>query len=124
MPKPRTFRLRADPGRAAHCAEILKAVAHPLRLRVVAILCDGDAHVTALSMQLGVSQAIVSQQLRILRSHGLVGATRRNGFAMYRLLEPNLRELVGCMERCESGVWRRRSSQLAVGVNLHRRISK
>jgi ArsR family transcriptional regulator len=97
----KTPAIRADAERAAHCAEILKAVAHPLRLRIVAILCAGDAHVTALSERLGASQAIVSQQLRILRSHGLVAASREGGFALYRLVEQNLRGIVDCMERCE-----------------------
>ena len=82
-------------------AEVLKAVAHPLRLRIVASLCEGEAHVGALAERLGASQAIVSQQLRILRSHGLVAATRAGGFARYRLIEQNLRGLVRCMENCD-----------------------
>ncbi len=93
--------LRDDEGRADHIAEILKAVAHPLRLRIVATLCRGDEHVNGLAGRLGVAQPIVSQQLRILRSHGLVAATREDGFAWYRLAEPALRELVSCMQRCE-----------------------
>jgi ArsR family transcriptional regulator len=99
--KAKTPAIRADAERAAHCAEILKAVAHPLRLRIVAILCEADANVTALCERLGASQAIVSQQLRILRSNGLVAASREGGFATYRLVEQNLRGLVACMERCE-----------------------
>ena len=82
-------------------AEVLKAVAHPLRLRIVASLCEGEAHVGALAERLGASQAIVSQQLRILRSHGLVAATRAGGFARYRLIEQNLRGLVRCMQNCD-----------------------
>lgn len=90
-----------DPARAGHVAEVLKAVAHPLRLRIVAILCRGDENVTALAERVGASQAIVSQQLRILRSHGLVAASREGGFATYRLVEQNLRGLVRCMESCD-----------------------
>lgn len=93
-------RLTNDGSRAEHLAEVLKAVAHPLRLRIVATLCQGEVHVGALAERLDASQAIVSQQLRILRSHGLVAATREDGFARYRLAEPALRELVCCMERC------------------------
>ncbi len=93
-------RIPDDAERAEHCANVLKAVAHPLRLRIVAVLCQGEAHVNALAERLGASQAIVSQQLRILRMHGLVEARRRDGFAWYRLLEPNLRTLVACMDRC------------------------
>lgn len=81
-------------------AEVLKAVAHPLRIRIVAILCLGEEHVTSLADRVGASQAIVSQQLRILRSHGLVAASRQGGFARYRIVEQNLRGLVRCMEHC------------------------
>jgi ArsR family transcriptional regulator len=89
-----------DAGRAAHLAEVLKAVAHPLRLRIVAILVGGDANVSQLAERLGAAQPIVSQQLRILRGHGLVAADRHDGFAIYRLVERNLEGLVACMERC------------------------
>ncbi len=93
-------RIPDDTDRAEHCADVLKAVAHPLRLRIVAALCQGEEHVNALAERLGATQAIVSQQLRILRMHRLVEARRSDGFAWYRLLEPNLRTLVACMDRC------------------------
>jgi ArsR family transcriptional regulator len=96
-----TTQISANPDRAVHLAEILKAVAHPIRLGIVAILVEGSENVTALADRLGAPQAIVSQQLRILRSHGLVAATREGGFATYRLVERNLEGLVRCMEKCE-----------------------
>jgi DNA-binding transcriptional ArsR family regulator len=86
--------------RAGEIAEILKAVAHPLRLRIVALLCKSEAEVNALAERLGAPQAIVSQQLRILRMHRLVRASRANGRATYRLHESRLRDLVNCMEHC------------------------
>lgn len=101
MARAQPQRISRDAHRAIHVAEVLKAVAHPLRLRIVASLCEGEAHVGALAERLGASQAIVSQQLRILRSHGLVAATRTGGFAHYRLVEKNLRGLVRCMENCD-----------------------
>jgi ArsR family transcriptional regulator len=90
-----------DGERAEQVAEVLKAVAHPLRLRIVALLCRGEHHVNGLAEALEAPQPIVSQQLRILRARGLVTAARENGFARYRLAEPALRELVCCMEKCE-----------------------
>jgi len=92
--------LRADADRAAHAAEIIKALGHPLRLRIVAVLCETDEHVTGLADQLGAKQSIVSQQLRILRMQGLVDVVRENGHATYRLAEPRLRQLVQCIEGC------------------------
>lgn len=92
-----------NPEKSAHIAEVLKAVAHPLRIRIVAILCDKEEHVNGLAERLGVNQAIVSQQLKILRMRRLVGARRESGFALYRILEPQLRQLVQCMENCSVG---------------------
>jgi len=95
--------LTADPKAAGHIAEVLKAVAHPLRVRIVAILCEGEETVSGLVERLEAPQPIVSQQLGILRSHGLVAVDRVNGFAHYRLQEKNLRGLVACMEKCSAG---------------------
>jgi ArsR family transcriptional regulator len=89
-----------DSARAAKVAEVLKAVAHPLRLRLVAILVEREANVGQLAEALGAEQAIVSQQLRILRHNGLVAADREGGFATYRLVERHLAGLVHCMEHC------------------------
>ena len=94
------IKLHGDPGRATRAAQILRAVAHPVRLRIVAALCERELHVSALSELLGLKQAIISQQLRILRMEKLVGVRRENGFAHYSLTEPHLRDLVRCAERC------------------------
>lgn len=94
-------KLEDDLARAEQIAEVLKAVAHPLRLRIVATLCDGEESVKVLAGRLAAAQPIVSQQLRVLRSHGLVSATRENGHAYYRIAEPALRDLVCCMEKCD-----------------------
>jgi ArsR family transcriptional regulator len=90
------------PERADVLAEILRAVAHPLRLRIIAILCTEDVHVTALAERLGAKQAIVSQQLRSLRMLRLVDGKRENGLVRYRLAEPHLRELVRCLSGCST----------------------
>jgi DNA-binding transcriptional ArsR family regulator len=89
-----------DVETTALIADILKAVAHPLRLRIVTLLCQGDWQVNALADRLGALPAIVSQQLRILRLHRLVTAAPAAGYVTYRLREPRLRDLVNCMEHC------------------------
>jgi len=92
--------IRNDPKRAEHVASVLRAIAHPLRVRIVATLCRSEEHVNGLAEELDAPQAIVSQQLRILRAERLVEARRENGHAYYRLAEPALRDLVCCMEKC------------------------
>jgi ArsR family transcriptional regulator len=95
--------LRKNADQAAQAAEKIKALGHPLRLRIVAILSENDANVTALAEELGVQQSVVSQHLRILRMGGLVDVIRESGFATYRLLEMRISKLLDCVE---SGPWR------------------
>lgn len=92
--------LAEERPRAARLAEVLKALAHPTRLRIVAALCEGEESVIGLAERLDLKQAIVSQQLRILRMSHLVAATRQEGFSRYALAEPRLRDLVTCLEGC------------------------
>jgi len=89
-------------SRAVFLADVLKALAHPSRLRIVATLCEGSETVTGLAARLGLRQAVVSQQLRILRMSDLVAAERGGGFVRYRLAQPRLKQLLHCLEGCHS----------------------
>lgn len=95
--------LKNDYVRAVDVAEILKALSHPVRLMIVATLCDGDANVSDQAEKLGLDQAVISQQLRILRMTGLVEFRRENGFSTYSIKEPRLKDLIRCLESCRSG---------------------
>lgn len=85
---------------AGEAVRIFKAVSHPIRLRIVARLCDGPEHVTAMAEALEQPQSIVSQQLRILRMSGLVTANRQAGLQVYRLAEERLVDLLRCVKGC------------------------
>ena len=90
-----------DGNSAERCAEILKAIAHPVRLRIIDALTCGESCVTDLESTIDVKQAIVSQQLKILRMSSLVQVDRRDGRAYYRLAEKHLTELMQCLRKCE-----------------------
>ena len=81
-------------------AEMLKALGHPLRLRIVALLCLNDERVGDLAKVLELRPALVSQQLRILRMTGLVEVVREDGVGRYTLAEPRLVSMVECMAGC------------------------
>lgn len=95
-PKPVDF----SAEQAAMAAEMLKALAHPLRVQIASALSSGAMHVTELAEHLGIVPAVVSQQLRILRSASLVAPRTENGHAYYRIVEPHLFDMLECMERC------------------------
>ena len=105
-----------DRPRASFLADVLKALANPARLRIVAALCEGETNVIGLAEKLDLRQAIVSQQVRILRMSGLVAAERRRGFSLYALAQPRLRELVACLEGCHSGSEAGRRAPVAPGI--------
>ena len=73
---------------------LLRVLGHPLRLQLLWLLLDEELCVNGLADRLGKPQAIVSQQLRILRMTGLVESSRSHGLAVYRITEPNRRDLL------------------------------
>lgn len=88
---------------ARRLAEVLKALAHPLRLRLVASLCREPQTVGALCAELDVRQSMVSQHLAVLRMVGLVEADRGGGTATYSIREPGLQRLIACLADCNKG---------------------
>jgi ArsR family transcriptional regulator len=90
--------LFSDRERATRIADVIRALGHPVRLCIAARLCSGEAYVGELARELSAPQTVISQQLRILRMHGLVAVSRTNSHAYYRLAEPRLRDFIGCVD--------------------------
>jgi DNA-binding transcriptional ArsR family regulator len=86
--------------RASRAADLVKVLGHPLRLRLVALLCAAPMHVNGLADHLGVRPAIVSQHLRLLRGLELVATQRADGRVTYSVTQPRLGELVRCVVGC------------------------
>ncbi len=80
-------------------ATCLKALAHPLRLRIVEILEREDLSVGDLAERLGRPQAAVSQHLNLMKAYGLLAAERRGKTVHYRLLHPQCRQILACIRR-------------------------
>lgn len=75
---PTTIDFEAMHASAAAACALLKVLANQDRLLLLCHLAQGEATVGALEEQLGIRQPTLSQQLTVLREHGLV-ATRREG---------------------------------------------
>ena len=57
--------------------KVMKALSDETRLKIINLLLNFDFCVGALSRQLGISEAAVSQHLQILRKAGLVTGEKR-----------------------------------------------
>ncbi len=71
----------------------LRALADETRLKLTEILLRHDCCVRSLARRLGVSEAAVSQHLKVLREAGLVSGERRGYFMHYQVRREALREL-------------------------------
>ncbi len=79
-----TADLGCDPERAA---EFLRALAHPMRLRILCRLLEGELSVSGFESELGLKQPNLSQQLAALREAGLVATRREAKSIIYRLAD-------------------------------------
>ena len=90
-----------DDRKVERAAGLLKALGHPARLRIVAHLyVGGERSVGDLCRDLGLQQAALSQQLGILRMHGIVSVRRARGFRFYSLAVPQTAQLLHCISTC------------------------
>lgn len=77
----------------------LKALAHETRLRLINILLTQGLCGRALSRRLGISEAAVSQHIRILREAGLVAGEKRGYWIHYSVQRDVLEHIIGELER-------------------------
>src|SRR3972149_6874150 len=76
-------------------ARLLRAMAHPVRLRILeALRCEGEACVCHLERLLGQRQATISQHLARLRAAGLVADRRDGPNVFYALGQPSIVSLL------------------------------
>jgi ArsR family transcriptional regulator len=71
-------------------AEFFKALAHPLRIRLLDALRQGELGVNELCSRLGVEQSTISQQLAVLRARDIVGGRKSGINVFYSVKDPAL----------------------------------
>lgn len=74
---------------------ILKALADDSRLRIIKLLLQHNFCVRALARQLDLSEAAVSQHLKVLREAGLLTGEKKGYFTHYTVNQEQLTELSG-----------------------------
>ena len=75
-------------------AEFFKALAHPIRIRIVDCLRSGEKGVNELSGTLQLEPANVSQQLAILRARNIVTGRKSGSSVFYSVSDPALFKLL------------------------------
>ena len=75
-------------------AEFFRALAHPVRIRILEALVSGELSVGEIQQQLGLEQSLVSQQLSLLRAKNIVTARKSGTTVRYSLRDRLLADLL------------------------------
>lgn len=78
-------------------AQAIKAIAHPLRLKILCVLGDQEISVQDIVEQVGTSQSNISQHLAILRDKGVLATRKDANRVYYRIGDLRTLKLVGMM---------------------------
>ena len=75
-------------------AEFFRALAHPIRIRILEVLAEGEHSVHELQEALDLEQPIVSQQLAVLRAKNIVSPRKLGTTVRYALSDPLITRLL------------------------------
>lgn len=75
-------------------AEFFRTLGHPVRIRVLELLAEGDKPVHELRAAVDIEAASLSQQLSVLRLAGLVSKRHENREVIYSLSLPAVEQLL------------------------------
>lgn len=81
---------------AAELSQVLKALADPVRLRLLSLIgahTGGEACVCELVDAFELSQPTISHHLKVLRDAGLISSERRGTWVYYRVQPGSLEQL-------------------------------
>ena len=79
-------------------AEVLKALAHPLRLRIVrGLLRTGCRNVGCMEAHTGQSQSCISQHLMRLKAAGIVKCARSGNEVYYEIADPQVAGVIAAV---------------------------
>ena len=78
-------------------AECLKVMAHPVRLKMVNILMQGEFAVHELAEMTQTSPNQTCEHLRLLKGHGFLSSDRRGRTVYYKIAAPQLPGLINCI---------------------------
>ncbi|HHJ10309.1 MAG TPA: transcriptional regulator [Bacteroidetes bacterium] len=81
-------------------ANILKAIAHPMRISILNYLEEkGSLTVTEIHKLLGIEQSTTSHHLSILKDKGILGSKRDGKNTYYFLKYENINQILDCISK-------------------------
>jgi ArsR family transcriptional regulator len=85
-------------------ARALKAISHPLRLKILCVVGDQETCVQDIVEAVGTSQSNISQHLAILRDKGVLQTRKDANKVFYRIADQRTLQLIALMREVFCGV--------------------
>ena len=85
-------------------ARALKAISHPLRLKILCVIGPEEACVQEIVDAVGTSQSNISQHLAILREKGVLMTRKDANRVYYRVGDQRTLQLIGMMREVFCGI--------------------
>ncbi len=76
----------------------LKAISHPLRLKILCVLGENEVSVQDIVECVGTSQSNISQHLAILRDKGILASRKEANRVYYRVGDARTLKLISMMQ--------------------------
>jgi len=89
--------LLSGEGDIERASRSLKAMSHPLRLKILCTLGDQEVSVQDIVENVGTSQSNISQHLAILRDKGILTSRKDANRVFYRVGDNRTLKLIGMM---------------------------
>jgi ArsR family transcriptional regulator len=90
-----------NPARIQKAVELLKGVAHPVRLAVIEILSENEElSVGAIQSCVRIEQSLLSHHLTLLREKGIIACRRDGKSILYRLSRRDILNALECISNC------------------------
>ena len=83
-------------------AEILKVIAHPVRLKIIMALKTKKMSVSDIQCKLKIKQSITSQHLNNMKAKGILQAQREGNIVYYSILNKSILKILSCIQACKS----------------------
>ena len=80
-------------------AKILKSMSHPIRLKILCLLQDGEMSVGDIRNEVETTNANVSQHLNILRNQGIIDFRKDANFIYNRITDRRILDLIMNMQK-------------------------
>src|SRR4030042_3062529 len=75
-------------------SELLKSIAHPIRMKILCFLMEGEKNVGEIEQQFGSTISNISQHLTVLRKAKIFHRRKEANFIFYTLTDNNVQKLM------------------------------